>query len=299
MATYEDDFAYWTLERIKNATPADRFLRKSLELYEQTSDRPEGEVSGVGTGNFSKVHVVKELKATPYQSIGRLYVHGEHTDATGTITECDRYATAFYIGNSTILTVGHAFKIVSETGDCTFQETHGGIFIPASQSESDGGEHFGKFLFRSGRRGGYFLHPDYDPQHRCPEHDICKVSLCKGMTEGGVLIKSIEDVNLQPLMILKNQKYAKTAWRAYGYPHGFDEIMNLVGVRGTYQSCDNKKVVMSTKAEVLPGMSGGPWILDDEDQRYANGIQAGNPVGIGSSAVSPYFSDELFDKLGI
>ena len=315
VSTCGDDFAFWTPKRIGEAIPADLFLGRyacTPGARDSSSYKPT-HYDGVSPIDKPNIVHVQEVAAAPYHSIGRLVVHGQYRNTvTGESEEQDRKATAFYIGNSTLLTVAHAFSLTTETenGSYIFEETRGGVFIPASVGENDDGKHYGMFIFRSGRKEGYLLHPKYEPDLRNAQHDICKVSICKGIKDKK-LINTIEDVNLQPFAILKDQNYnaqverrPQAFWRAFGYPCGWSDVMNLIGVRGKFRSCDHQEIQLDTNPEILAGMSGGPWIVEDEgpDQgnvTQVNGVQAGNPPTIGSNyrAVSSYFSTDLFREL--
>ena len=317
VSQYDADFAFWTTERIRNSIPADKFLytvRQQDQEYQPTGPGDPGSSENTRSVSNSRQIVGDELTTAPYQSVGRLTIHGEYTDVKGRVEKQTRHATAFYIGNSTLLTVAHVFSLntsVEGEGISTFKGTEGGIFIPAmipGVHVPDPSKNYGKFLIHPGRRG-YFLHPMYDPQQRNAQYDICKVKLSIGMKDNVTLIDSIDSTGLRPFIIRKDENYTpRTTWRVVGYPgfHGWSNLLGMLEVGGIYHGSNQDVLHVNTRAEILHGMSGGPWIMEvgahatmQEANMIVNGIQAGNPPSIDGAcfAVSPYFSSDLFREM--
>ena len=257
----------------------------------------------------------RELTRFPYQSIGKLFVYGTEYDESNNTQKEDitKSATAFYIGKGEVLTVAHVFHLQSSTTK-VFKETHGGIFIPGMLNASDTiGQNYGIFIISP---GNYVLHPRYNPQQlenndTAAEHDICRAFVGEGIknnTDSEQYVDSIEDVHLQPLEVARDyneqnfKDLEEDTWRVLGYPH-LHAQGKLIGVGGLFQSyIESTKVTIHTPAEVLVGMSGGPWILDREITEgtcKVIGIQAGKRFYHELNmhvAESPYLSSGFLEQ---
>jgi hypothetical protein len=325
--SYNEEFAFWTTERIRNAIPADSFLSDTAQPEQDQTYQPTAPIPGPGSSESAsgaREISVDELTKAPYQSVGKLTVHGEVkvTDVKGKVTEkadLDLYATAFYIGNSTLLTVAHAFSRTGVSGNGgirTFKETRGGTFTPAMiVQDQDPHNNYGKFVFRPGWLGGYLLHPRYDPLQRNAQYDVCKVTICKGI-KNNLPIDSIDNIGLTPFKVHRDYNYTpQTTWRIVGYPGfpcGWHDYVNvdkmittgMFEAKGMYRYSDQKELQINSRAEILPGMSGGPWIMGGgATMQEANMIVTGVQVGTLPSkdgvylAVSPYLSSDWFHEM--
>lgn len=311
-----DLFAFWTPELIEeticDATAAE------LPSTGYTSIVPTCGVEWPAKFSTSVLEAGKDFDVTtfPYHSIGRLFVYGLNTsiDSNGQkiVEPAKKESTAFYIGNSELLTVAHVFSL--QSGGVSFRETHGGFFVPAMINKRDGvGQNYGLYLFYP---GDYECHPSYDPNYdqthdpnHDPNHDIkgeamalydvCRVHVVKGI-KGGQVVDSIEDANLQPLTVHMNycmeNSDSNTILGAFGHPCQHVQEKQI-GVLGLLDSCNAAEVKMRTKAEVLEGMSGGPWMLDS-DQGTVVGVQAWktrDPKGA-HFAFSAYLSSDFLEN---
>lgn len=224
--------------------------------------------------NLDRVDIVRDADLTqyPYQSVGKLIILVDVETKDGTVPSW-KWVTAFYIGNKQLITAAHAFVLPSSSryiGNATF--------IPAMIDKRDVyGDMYGNFKIT-----GHRPHRLYE-EDRKPQHDICIVEVGEGSR-----YKTIDQANLKPINVDKEPHYdASSAWKVLGY----GTLGKMYEIRATYSTIDHDQVHMDL--EVLPGMSGGPWLCNKSFM--AQGITAGNSLHHPGCAVSPHFSAELFD----
>ena len=152
-----------------------------------------GDAGGAGSGDggkkFYKFVNDDNLVKRPYCSVGKLFWVRNETDII-------YWATAFYIGLRTIISVAHAFdwprglynRIVSFYTGQTRRDPRQAFFVPAMEDKDD----------IQGKRYGYYKIEDlkilesYRPRRFyqtliSPCFDICSAKLCWGVKEGQLL----------------------------------------------------------------------------------------------------------------
>ena len=278
--TSEEILAYWTPENIRSAIPFEEFLKKSKSEKQKPVAAAKGDDVSP-RGQLVPTVVPKEKLTTfPYQCVGRLYF---------TIKGTRTWISAHHVGANRLLTVAHALVVSgSKPGEWVFAELLG--FIPAMVNYQDEfGMNYGTYPQIPGGPGqAYFPNNHFNPDDRKADFDICTVFLNKGSTG-----KYISEV-LPPIQLLINLNYTPQAeWNCIGYP---DPAVSKDGEMYEISGKFAKKVDTTVQKYGFtpPGMSGGPWILKDSNNR-GNGIQAGNVDD--TTTISPYFRDGLIPAL--
>ena len=136
-----------------------------------------------------------------------------------------------------------------------------------------------------------------------PEFEQVHVSPNLETTAAGEAQEARRIAYLQPIQLIECHQDRNTSWIALGY--GEKGLINNAGkmlkVQGRYVSTEPMQIhhgqpmndeIVRIKPPVLPGMSGGPWLLRDEKkpQYCAIGCQSGFDE---SFSYSPYFNKEL------
>ena len=296
-ANPEDVFTFWTTQRISEAVHVDNILENAADftipetlLSPASATSLAGRIDHDGGPPSRRVlyHPESEEVSPAYRSIGKLVIDDG--------TSLGRAATAFYVGNSTVLTVAHAFhdEKFSATNECKV------AFIPGIRGEE---EIYGKFLVQE-----YKIHPNYSPTSRCAEYDICKAVIGIGSKS------SIDSTQLIPFTVMKDGELQDNCnLVCLGYPviqqpavdqvdSPYTEVYRsyadrLMGVKGVFLDCTNKSGLSVDKAQVWKGMSGGPWVIEKSNKVL--GVQAGNCVGDPSLEISPKFTTDLFRQLDL
>ena len=257
---------------------------------------PPKENSPSSEGNYLCTHDVRgvkkqpdivageKLKKYPYQNIGALVAWVKNTE-----DDIPRRAwmTAFYIGENTLITAAHGFDLPSpkkRIGDIS-------IFIPGLYNEKDlpplmkKKEEFSDVVDMEDTSSycviygdAHFSHPNYDPENRKAEYDICSVKV------NAVLRQQIM---LSPIV--------GTTWKILGYDANYRRMTEWEGKK--FQS--NLPGVRVDR-QLVEGMSGGPWLIVNEDGSYsAVGVTAGQCLAKPGTSISPLFCDALFREIHI
>ena len=259
-----------------------------------------------------------DLKTLPCQSVGKIHCaikpkSGEDID----VIAHDKYVTAFYIGQPTqtngepverLLTVAHVFD------DRSFRNTKYHIFVPASNADA------------SNKDEMYLIHPRMkrvSPKAYCLKkyaNDICVVFIIPNPLKSIIGPGRPISRTLSPLqLVVKNDYGTNDSWRVIGYPSKSCG-MKISAYDGNFIQAHTlsnyEPLTIQMNNDALLGMSGGPWILHDSDNRV-NGIQSGlvkQPDAAASgrprkghnflsqlhcNAVSPFFRKELLEELDL
>ena len=245
----------------------------------------------------------EELKLTPYQSIGKVYARKKGCKDPN----FNMHVTAFYIGLPTevngeeyhqILTVNHAIDYRS------FQEADEFIFVPSIYAKTN------EWYLVLPRERRY--HPSYECENI--SKDSCKITsrfdLCI------LYAHPISVVNLQlsldrfkPLVLVANGDFTvKTEFKAIGYAtqSKLSEVQGNYIRSHTLEKYEAQTIQIDNVAK--KGMSGGPWIIQGEENKLVYGIQScntkqsyedkGKKIKVEEwNATSPYFRPDLFDAL--
>ena len=246
----------------------------------------------------------EKLKLTPYQSIGKVYARKKGCKDPN----FDVYVTAFYIGQPTevngeeyhqILTVAHAF-------DCrTFQEADEFIFVPSIYAKTNEW-----YLVLPGEKR---CHPSYNCE--TITENSCKITSTFDLCVLYVHPISVVNLNIDrfaPLVLVANGDFTvKTEFKAIGYAtqSKLSEVQGNYIRSHTLNNYEAQTIQIDNVTE--KGMSGGPWIIQGEENKLVYGIQSCNTPQVSEvskgkekenkegkwNATSPYFRSELFDAL--
>ena len=206
----------------------------------------------------------EELKSTPYQSIGKVYARRKGG-------EVDVYVSAFYIGQPTavngeeyhrLLTVAHAFNY------STFKKANELIFVPSIYAKTNE-----LYIVLPGIKK---CHPSY----RCYRmtKKSCWLTVKFDLCVLYVHPKSVVDMNIDrftPLLLVANGDFTvKTKFKAIGYA----TQSKLSEVEGNYIRSHTLKqyeaLTIQIDNDARLGMSGGPWIIQGEENKLVYGIQS-------------------------
>ena len=214
----------------------------------------------------------------PYHSVGELFWFQPkrkfYEDAQRIYS-----ATAFYIGNSKIISAAHNF-------DDTIDRA--GIFLPAMQDRGD---------FRGKLFGRYVIEVDPQSRHTCLAYDICTYHVRIGRQGLSQLFKrrsvNIDEVyaDLKKIELDPEEPDVDTNWTVLGYPN---ESGVLSKVTGHHLPNKSRKGFIVMDKKCPKGMSGGPWIKGWP--AFANGCQSSNLI---HGACSPRFNPQLFRDLRV
>ena len=218
------------------------------------------------------------------------------------------HVTAFYIGQPTevedeeyhqILTVAHAFDYRA------FQEADEFIFVPSIYAKTNEW-----YLVLPGKKK---CHPSYkcttiteDSSTITSRFDLCVLY---------VHPKSVVDLNIDrfaPLVLVANGNFTvETEFKAIGYAtqSKLSEVQGNYIRSHTLNNYEAQTIQIDNVAK--KGMSGGPWIIQGEENKLVYGIQSCNTPQVSEvskgkekeikegqwNATSPYFRSDLFDAL--
>ena len=281
----------------------------------------------------------KELKRYPRLcSVGKLF--WLHVNTMKQI----RWSTAFYVGNSQLVTVRHVFydEELGEHENDVFWNPNGAVFVPAMIDKYDVyGKQYGCYAV-----GVHKVHPKWSPQ--AWRYDICTLTLLHGkkidpqhyperdpsscedlkalrrlIEQDEIIVEDAYINRIEPIQIFSERRVGfddtTTRWTVYGYGLRLDYLGSLIDdgkmtkVQGTAVSRRQlmERVTRNTRMELIGmnvaapcGMSGGPWILFENDNYGANGCQTASSTHsffeqfMEYMSVSPYFSDDLLHTIG-
>ena len=319
-ANPEDVFTFWSAQRIGEAVTVDDIVENDSAVVHAISQEvlgnpAAGRISLTSSRRTSRI----QRDGSPPSGYPRRVLYYPHSkevspacDSVGKLvvddgTESGRCATAFYIGNSVVLTVAHAFR------DQTFLATNDSkvAFIPGIFGPEEKMMPYGKFHAQM-----YEVHQGYVPGSA--QYDICKVIIGTGTKNA-----SVDDLKLLPFTLINNELLPKSQFSyknvvCLGYPKIVepsessetkekkknevdqpsykDKLMGVRGVFSSYRTCSRSGLNVQG-INILHGMSGGPWIF--ENTNTVLGIQAGNSIELNGFEISPRFTADLFRQLKI
>ena len=194
------------------------------------------------------------LTSTPYNSIGKIFwVSSESTYS----------ATAFYIGNNTVVSAAHnVWNPTEEVQRIVSKKPP--TFVPAMIDSGDTvGRNYGYFILDD----VVYIHEKYRGENieafaRSKCYDICIAKIIAGR---GVQFPS------DYLHLSNRALHARTVWHVIGYSDINGKMTEFLGYQpggGSPQTY----IIISPAASI--GMSGGPWIPIDSLECNVGGIQS-------------------------
>jgi len=201
----------------------------------------------------------------PERVIGRLFL----VTNTGALASC----SASLINRRLVLTAGHC--VCSGTG-AWFSKFY---FIPGYKN---GAEPYGR-----GYEGNIFVYNDY-LYTGVWSLDIAMMILTADMGN-----------SLGWLGYSANRDPATQLWLQFGYPaqNPFDGnwLVSVLSRMGYRVSGIGSPYPVAVGSIFTPGASGGPWIVTNGSDLYANGLNSAKPVSCGETSISPYFGDAAWN----
>ena len=288
--TEEETFKFWddpsNRELIKSALPltADKKTTRHKAHFTPTSgNRLDASFESEDVEGTIELVPENDLREYPYQCVGKMFGLDQNKSAIRSL-----YTSAFYIGNSRVMTSAHAFDKVENLNAL--------VFVPAMKDWDDiHGENYGRYnVIR------YTVH-SADDNDQTKAQDIAIAIIGRGQFEGCY----VESFHLKGIELKLDVPHKPgLSWMAVGYGKKDNECSDdgssddggkMTKVAGTLVRglSTGHQVVMDIQLRY--GMSGGPWLLLP-DCKSANGCQSGTDFNMCTS-VSPYFSKKLISKL--
>ena len=250
-------------------------------------------------------------------SVGRIFAGAKNRFDT------DKYVTAFYIGQPTMIngTEVHKLLTVAHAYYDMFNKKHL-VFIPSFYN-GDKDDIYSVYT----KKGGIRRHPEFqpffskllsllagEPYEHCTHYDVCVV----------FIIPNKKDINLIPLqLVVRNDYSTKTTMRVIGYSmrrEGCSRIVLLTYyskphvISAQYIPSHTIKYyhpltirIAATNFARFEGMSGGPWVISSNNEYFACGIQSciisnSNITIDGQSSTvvaSATFREDIFKELNL
>lgn len=275
----EEIIDYWadpsTQELIKCASP----IQKKLDNGQREEESHFFKVMSGLEGPLVEAVKDADLQKYPYQSVGKIFWENENSPPL-------TWASAFYIGNNTIVTTAH-----------TFDKNRFGMFIPAMRNLHDFyGENYGCYIVNSASCTFHTLYnPVGDSTKTLPLYDICAVQLQAGYKlhkRGNKNEKDKQTIESQGLIPIPLGQCSENEdiVMVLGYPStGGGKMIKVL------RKLDNTQDdVLKINFEIHKGTSGGPWI--SVSSMKAIGLMgASNSYG----SVACKFSADLFKEVGL
>ena len=200
------------------------------------------------------------LKLPPYNSIGKIFWTSDDPEANV------YWATAFYIGDNTVVSAAHNFSNPDEDAEKIISERPP-TFVPAMIDKDDVmGRNYGYFFLDD----VVYLHSRYQRENFSSEYDI---SIAKIIAGNGFFPNHLHFGNRFPCpgdFDLPLELPVRNIWRVIGYDSDSGKMTEFLG----YQKESQPQMHLAISPAAYMGMSGGPWIPINGYGNEVEGIQS-------------------------